>query len=345
MKKLTTTNMTNAGITAVELDSEINVEMNKRILTALRKFSSSRKTKSVHKIVSSGVISPAMFNGNAADYLVAPYFKNKTLRQLKFNLFFFDDSLDRAGAVGHASKLEIIQKKIQKEKTFLSDKQVFNLEQLKIDKKELGDNLLDSLDYIKLVDGIYFGWLLLLSQSALEDESRTKSKIVAVTSDILADILKKMYLQVNAKIEPEVHQLLEAISIYFIKIYYYGETAQYALGNMEKGFNEETLDAIRKTKITQFKEFNDLSTIMKEAQLLPLTQNTFDHQMDKMFGKYGYEVYIQQSLMNFIAFMANLANPSSLFKDAYEIDDESHKRLEELLLNESKGIKIDKVEH
>ncbi len=337
--------MTNAGIMEVELNPETNEELTKRTFTALRKFSSSKKTKSVHKILSNKLLTPAIFSGSAADYLMAPVYKNNVLRQMRFNLFHFDDSLDQSGSVGYATQLETLKKKINREKTYLSDKQVFNLEQLNKDKKELSDKLLDSLDYIKLVDGTYFGWLLLLSNYALEDGNPRKSKIVTTAADILADILKKMYLKVNTSIEPEVHQLIEAIAYYFILIYFYGYTAQYALNEMKGVFKEETLEVIKKSRVTQFRDFNDLSVLLKETQLLPLTPSTFDLQMEKMFGKYGYNFYIKNTFMNFIAFMANLASPSQLFKDAYEVDDVSHKRLEELLLNEAKGIKLDQAEY
>ncbi len=346
MKRLTTTDMANSGIMEIQLDPEVHEELIKRTLTALRKFSSNRKTKAVHRILTNKLLTPSIFMGTAADYLMAPIHKNNTLRQMRFNLYFFDDSLNRTGAVGYASDLETIERKIQKEKTFLGDKQVYNLEQLNNDKKELNEKFLSSIDYIKLVDGTYFGWLIMLALSSVEGSgaTNTKTTIVTTTANILADILKKMYLKVNSSIEPEVHQLLEAIAIYFINIYFYGETAQYSLNKMQGVFNEETLETIKKARVTQFKDFNELSILLKETQLLPLTTNTFDLQMQKMFGKYGYDFYIKNSLMNFIAFMANLANPSQLFKDAFELDDESHKRLEELLLNEAKGIKLEKGE-
>ncbi len=344
MKRLTTKEMTNAGLTEVRLDPEVFEEMLKNTYSALRKFSSSRKTKAVHKILDNKLPAPTLFTGNAAEYLVAPVMKGNILRQIKFNLFFFDDSLDRNGAVGLATRLENIDAQIQKEKTYLSDKQVFNLEQLNKDKKEISDKFLKSLDYVKLVDGLYFGWLIALSYSTMDNPSSLKPKIVTTTSDIMSDILKKMYQKVNSKVEPEVFQLLDAISVYFIRIYYYGETAQYALNLMQGTYNEEVLNTIKKARVTQFKEFNDLSVLLKETQLLPLTKNTFDLQMQKMFGKYGYDNYIQLSLADFTAFMANLAHPTSLFKDAYELDDESHLRLEELLLNQAKSIKMDKVE-
>ncbi len=343
-KRITNVNLSNAGIKKLELSPEVHDEMIERTFKALRKFSTSKKTRSVHKILTNKILIPAIFSGGAAEYLISGTMKNNALRFLSFNLYFFDDSLDRAGAVGYATKLENLDNKIQKEKTFLSDKQIFNIEQLKTEKKELSDKFLNSIDYIKLVDGTYFGWLLTLSEVALEKESLSKPKIVVTVADILASVLKKMYLQVNNTMEPEVHQLLEAISIYFIRIYYYGESAQYVIKLMELGFNDEVLEVIKKTRVTQFKEFNDLSVILKEAQLLPLTKQTFDLQMQKMFGKYGYEYYIQPTLMTFMAFLANLAHPSQLFKDTYGIDDEACERLETLLLNEQKNIKIEKYE-
>ncbi len=344
MKKINMTDVSNAGLSEIHLDPDVHEEMIKRTFTALRKFSSSRKTRSVHKILDNRILFPALFSGNVSEYLMSPIEKGNTLRKLLFNLYFFDDSLDRSGAVGYATEMNTIDGKIQKEKTFLSDKQVFNLEQLKEDKEKMSQKFLNSLDYIKLVDGTYFGWLLMLSNTALEQESLTKPKIVTLTSDILSSTLKKMYMRVNSTMDADVHQLFEAIAIYFIRVYYYGETAQYVLNLMQRGFHEDILDVIRKTKVTRFKEFNEISLLLKEAQLLPLTTNTFDLKMQKMFGRYGYVYYIQPALSTYIAFMANLAHPSQLFKDAFGVDDEACLRLEELLLNESKKIKIDKYE-
>ena len=344
MKRITTVDLANSGIHKVELSPETQDKMTDNTFTALRKFSSSRKTRAVHKILSNRILVPGIFGGSVSEYLISPNVKGNTLRRLIFNLYFFDEALDHNGSVGYATELEKIEVKIRKEKTFLSDKQILNIEKLKEEKEEINEKFLGSLDYIKLVDGAYFGWLSTLSESALGNESLSKPKIVTIVSEILASILKKMYLQVNTKMEPEVHQIIEAISIYFIRIYYYGETAQYVINLMKKGFNDEILEAVKKTRVTQFKEFNDLSVIMKEAQLLPLTKNTFDLQMQKMFGKYGYEYYIQPSLMTLIAFLANMAHPSQLFKDTYGIDDEACERLEELLLNEQKKVKIEKNE-
>jgi hypothetical protein len=342
MKRLTSEYIKNSSVIEVDLEPEVYDQLMQNLFTALRKFSTSRKTRAVHKLLTARVVLPGLFTGNAAQYLVHSNKKGNTVRAVFFNLYFFDDSLDGKGAVNHASKLMELEKKVQKEKTYLTDKQIYNLEQLNKEKEEVNEKLLHSLDYIKLIDGIYFAWLAVMADSALGAESRTKAKIVTTAADILASILKKFYLIVNSKIEGDIHQLIEAIAIYFIRIYYYGETAAFALKKMEGVFSEDILTAIQKTKVTQFKEFNDLSVIMKEAQLLPLTKSTFDLQMQKMFGKYGYEYYIQGTLSMFIAFMANLAHPSQLFKDAFGIDEEACERLEILLLNEQKQIKLER---
>jgi hypothetical protein len=338
MKKLLTGQKRNYGITRIELSPESSKEFFNNVFTALRKFSSSRKTKAVHKITGKQAIMPALFHGEAAKYLVAPFFKETVFNFLTFNLYYFDDSLDQRGAVLYATELLKLDEKIQKEKTFVNEKQIFNLEHLQEKKTEVEQKLLNSMDYIKLIDGIYFGWLMFLSALVVMQEGGSKPKIITTAADILADILKKVYLKANTKIEPEAHQLLEAIAIYFIRIYFYGETAQYALNMMKKGFPEEVLESIKISKVTRFKEFNDLSLILKETQLLAITPSTFDLQMQKMFGKYAYETYIQDNLTSFIAFMANLAHPTQIFKDSYEVNKDSHLRLEELILNEQKRV-------
>ena len=346
MKKLLNPRTKNSGAIGIDLSPEDYTKLMQRTFKALQKFSSSRKTKAVHKLLSSSVVTPALFSGNASDYLIAAGIKGNTLRELLFNLKMFDDSLSQNGAVGYASQLIRIDEKIRKEKTYISEKQIYNIEQLEKNRDETVEKFLNSIDYIKLIDGIYFGWLTTLSASVIEREGGTKPKIVTYASDILAKILKKMYSKVNVgkKMESEVHQLIEAIAIYFIRIYYYGETAQYALNLMKKGISEDILEVIRRARVTKFKEFNELSTVLNQTQLMPLTTTAFDLEMQRMFGKYAYEFYIQTSFMDFITFMANLAHPTLLFKEAYEIDDESHKRLEELLLNEQKSIKIAKKE-
>ncbi len=341
-KRLTNQEIPNSGVISIKLDPESYSKLMKNAFTALRKFSSNKKTRSVHKLLTAGVVYPAIFSGNGSDYLVMSNVKNNTLRLMNFNLKMFDDSLSQAGAVGFASKIQDFDTQIQKEKTFLGEKQVYNIEQLNEDKDEVIDKFLKSIDYIKLVDGIYFGWLSVLSDSIVTKEG-DKSKVLMSAATILSDVIKKMYSKMSTgrKMDSEVHQLIEAIAIYFMRIYYYGETAQYALNLMKKGFPEETLEVIKRTGVTQFKEFNDLTLILNATQLMPITKTTFDLEMQRMFGKYAYEMYIQMSLASFIAFMANLANPSQIFKDAYEMDDESHKRLERLILDEQKNIKIE----
>ena len=116
--------------------------------------------------------------------------------------------------------------------------------------------------------------------------------------------------------------------------------AAYALNSLKKGFKDEIVESIERAKVTKMDSFNDLAKLLKGTELLPITENTFDLQMNKMFGKLAYEEYIQPSLVTFLAYMANLAQPNQLFKDSFPVDEDLHTRLEELLLNEQKKITI-----
>lgn len=335
----------NTGVIPITLQPEEYEQFKKNLMTALKKFSSSRKTRAVHKLINNNSVISGIFSGDSALSLVANLIHNNEIKHVILNLAMYDDSLAGSGTVTLASRIIDYEQQIQKEETFVNEKRLLNIEKLQEKRKEVVEKFLKSIDYIKAIDGIYFGWLLVLATKAIDNESKTKAKIVTLASDILANILKKMYTQVrNTKIESDVHQLIEAIAIYFIKIYFYGESGSYALNSLKKAFSEDTIDAIKRARVTQFKEFNDLAKILKETELMPITENVFESLMKRYFGKYAYEEYIQKSLVDYCAFMANLAYNTQLFRDSYPVDDESHRRLEELLLNEQKNIKIRKIE-
>jgi len=330
----------NSGLNTIEFNSEESKEFNNKLFTALRKFGSGRKTKAVHKLIDHNLIIPAIFGGQATDSLVAPATGGTSLKAMLMNAYHYDDSVGARGTVTYAMERISIDKDIHKEETFVNDARLHNIEKLNAKRKEVTDKLLNSFDYIKLIDGAYFGWLLFMADTAIHHDEAAKPKIVTTGADILASILKKLYKQVNSKIDPDVHQLIEAIAIYFFKIYFYGETASYALNSLKKAFKEDIIEAIERAKVTKFNEFGDLAKILKETELMPITNNTFDMQMERMFGKIGYREYVSPSLVTFLAFMANLAQPNGLFKDSYSVDDEVHTRLEELLLNEQKKVTI-----
>jgi hypothetical protein len=330
----------NVGIIAVDLPPKVYDDFKKKLFTALRKFGSGKKTRAVHKIVDKNIVESGLFSGDAATLLTSAGLKNNELKYIILNLAYFDDSVSGQGAVKLGTEIEHLKKKIQKEETFVNEARLHNLEKLQENQKETYEKFLKSLDYIKMVDGIYFAWLLVLARHTIENESATKPKITTVAADILASILKKLYLQVKNNMDSDVHQLIEAIAIYFIRIYFYGESSTYVLNLLKKAFKEDIIDTIKRTKVNKITEFNYLSKLLSETELLPITKNTFDLQMARLFGKYGYEQYVQSSLVDFLAFMANLAHPNQLFKDSYPVEEKLHERLEELLLNEQKQMVI-----
>ena len=339
MKKLTRqTNNTSTMI--LSMSNKMYDDYSKNLFAALRKFGTSRKTRAVHKLINNTMPAPAIFVGSTSDSLVNANAKDTTMYYIALNLYQFDDTLGGAtGAVAIATDIINIDKKIRKEETFVNDARLKSIEKLTENKEKAEEKLLKSFDYIKMVDGTYFGFLLHLSKMAITQESQGKNKIVTTAADILSDILKKLYMKINpGKIDTETHQLIEAISIYFIKIYYYGESGQYALNSLKKGFSDEIIEAIQRTKITRVTEFNEIADLLRGTELMAIPPATFDLQMEQMFGKLGYQEYITQSLTDFIAFFANAANPTTLFKDFAPLDQELYERLEELILNEQKKI-------
>jgi len=344
MKRLTS-KTTNSGAIRVLLEPEYQEIYKKNLFTVLRKFSTSRKTRAVHKLIDKNAVFLAIFSGDASNRLTASILKETILRGILLNIYMYDDSLERHGSVTKATKIMDLEKKISQESTFVNEQRIHKIEELQKQKKELSEKFLSELDYMKMVDGIYFAWLIALATVVIEHDNSAKPKIITVASDILASILKKMYtMSPRGRLETEEHQLIEAIAIYFIRMYFYGESSIYALNLLKKAFDEEIIDSIKRSKVTKFDHFNDLAKILSATEILPMTPETFDLNMRRFFGKYAYEEYIQENLADFLAVMANLAAPSSLFKDAYPVDQELHRRLEELLLNVQKRVNIQPIE-
>lgn len=333
------TKVKNTSIYEINFDEKFYSEFKKKLFGVLKKFSTSRKTKAVHKLVDSNIIKLATFSGELATSLSASISSQQKLRAIMINVFLFDDSLDQHGAVQIAGEITQLQNKIQKEKTYLTDKQILNIEELNKQLDAKFEKLLNTLDYIKIIDGIYFEYLKFLTMIALESDQTAKPKIIAKTSDVLSALIKKMYLKVQRGIEPEMHQLIDAVSVYFILTYYFGESGPYALAKMKNAYKPEILELIKKTKVTRFKDFKELAYLIRELNIINITESVFETQLKKTYGKYAYENYIMGSLQNFIAVNANLSHSTQLF-NAYPINDDMHLRLEELILNEQKKIVI-----
>jgi len=333
----------NTGITPLHLDPEEYQRFNDNIMTAIKKFGSSRKTKAVHKLVQSNIVLPGTFSGEGSEVMVAMVSNQSNLKNIVLNLLHYDDSLAGHGVVATAAEINNFDTLIRKEESFVTEKRLLNIKKLQEQRSEVVDKFIKSLDYIKMVDGIYFGWLLLLARNSIQLGNRSKPKIVTTASEILTSILKKMYSQSSrSKLDNEGHQLIDAISIYFIKLYFYGDSGSYALNDLKLAFSPEIIDAIQRTKITKMDKFSDLANLIKETELMAMTEGVFDSLMVKYFGKYAYEQYIQRSMVDFLAFMSNLAHGTQLFRESFPVDDDIHRRLEELLLNEQKHIVIKK---
>jgi len=330
----------NASIFTVDLTEKDYKVFYQKLFATLRKFSSSRKTRIVHKLIDDEVIKLALFTGEATGFLTASAIKDNTkLRRLFLNIYHFDDSVSATGVVTLAGKIKQIKDKIVKEKTYLTDKQILNIEKLQEELDETVETLLDNLDYVKIIDGIYFEYLRILALITVTQEGTAKAKVVTAAADLIASIIKKIYLKISKTIESEMHQLIEAVSVYFILTYYYGETGPYALAKMKQGFKEEVIESIKRVKVTKFNKFTELAILLKELNIINVTESAFEQQLKKMYGNYAYSTYIERDLVDFIAVNANLNYRTQLF-NAFPIVDELHQRTEELILNEKKKLVV-----
>lgn len=329
----------NSSIIELNFDDIYYAKFKQKLFDALKKFNSGRKTRAVHGLVDKNIIRLGSFSGDASTFMSVSASSSNKLKAIYLNLYLFDDSIQTDGAVKIAGEITTLQNKIQKEKTYLTDKQILSIEEMNLQLNEKFDKFMKSLDFIKMIDGIYFEYLRFLTDIAISNDHSVKPKLVSKTSDIISMVLRKMYISVNRISDPETNRLIDAVGVYFILIFYYGESGRYAIQKLKTMFSDEIIELLQKTKITRFTKFTELANIIRELNVLNITEDAFEAQLRKIYGRYGYDNYVESSLQNFIAINANLAHSTQLF-NAFPLNDEVHLRLEELVLNEQKKIVV-----
>ena len=337
-KRLITEAKNTTGL-PIEFEEKYYSKFKKRILTTLQKFNSSRKTRVVHKLVEDNLIYLTIVSGVGANRLGHSVFTDTKLKAILMNVFLFNDSLDQHGSVKLAGEITHLRHLIQKEKAYLDDKQVYNIEQLNIQLDEAMDKLINSLDYLKLIDGIYFEYLRFLSRTLLVYDLKARPKVLGITVDVFTSILRSIYSKINREIGHEEMRILDAVSAFVILVYYLGHDARSAFKKMEVGYDQDAINKIKLTKVTKIEKLEDLAHLLQALELMAVTPRALKNAFDKMFSSYGMDNYVELSAQDMLAFFANLNYNTQLF-NAFPSNIDMHARLEELLLNTKKMISI-----
>lgn len=326
----------NGGIQTIMFDEKFKKMFKEHLFTAIKKFNSNRKTRIVHKLVDKNIIQLGFFSGESSLNYHGISNRGNMLSYIILNIYTFGEDTTDGGVVANATTLINLRNEVEKEKTYITDLQIRKIEKLKENMEEIQTKIIEELDYIKIVDGIYFAYLSFLSKYLLTEKKDLQSKIMTVISEILSTMIKNIYTKTGGTLETEEHQLLDAIAMYFILIYYFGKDYKDALLFLKKGVTSEIINIIEYSKVKRFNEFADIVNILHNTNLLVITAPVFEREIEKMIGEFAYKIYAKNSLQTFISIMAVLSQRNLLFNNVYKVDDKLHEQLESLLLNVQK---------
>ena len=332
----------------VVMQEEELKEFTKRLKVTLSKHSSSAKTRLLSKIISNNnVIKLAFFGSKSVNefFMFAPVHKEGIPFKIVINCEHIDASYGSKSLVALYSEIMTLEKDIKRESMLLSDARMKSVENMKNQRKNLMKDFLENIDYFALLDTVYFAALGVLAERILIDEKNLGSKVLTIFSDIIAKFLMKIWYQYHAgdenEITPEIRQLIDAASIYFVRVYYFKESGLSILKLLDRKsiFKFDVLETLKNAKINSFKEFKEFAVLLDRLNLFEITPNAFELLWIKTLSERVYRYYFRDSLARAITTVAFISKPNRIIEKNEIIDSELQGRLEELLLNEQRNIR------
>ena len=314
-------------------------EYKRKHFLALQKFKSSRKTKAVHHLIETNNFIHSMFAGDGINKITAVTFQDNKLLMINLNADKFADFVIGDGASKTIFELNKIYDNIEKEKTIVSQYQMLNIEKLINNFKQKEQYFLSIFDYMKSIDGIYYGYLTYLIRRILLNNPTQKKKLLELSVELFQSILIKLYLK-STKTHPDsnIKQFLYLIALYFVFNYYLGLKSNEIILRVKKIFGEADAEFLQRIKHTKIEKLEDIVYLLNETEVLKIQTSFFRTLMYSFFEETGYEL-IEFSLQSALAFFCSINHQNILF-NSITPNEKITFRIEELILNEKRNIII-----
>ncbi|RLD42222.1 MAG: hypothetical protein DRI86_12090 [Bacteroidetes bacterium] len=205
-------------------DKEVYVQFRDRLKTALSKFPSSRKTKIVHELISKNIVSLGLMHKTGTDMPpVVMFNKDKTLHRIFLEPDQINDSTGGSkDLLTLLNELMKVNKQISKEKRFVTEFQIYKIEEFQKDKKKIVEDILESIDWLKSIDLVYFGYLQLLALLAVDKNQPEKVKVFKVPEELVQKQIIKIISKSGNQIDkdPEKKRVYNLGIQFFILTYF-----------------------------------------------------------------------------------------------------------------------------
>ncbi len=326
-------------INTIDYTPEFFEELKKRLFLALQKYQSSRKTRIVHQLIENNNFELALFAGEN-EYISLYSYKENRLFNIFLNITVFADYVGN-DIISYFGKIMNVIEKINNEKDVISDQRIYNLTKLKAEYNDLMKKFLDGFDYSKIIDGLYYTYLKFLLKRIYSTNVGKTKKLLFLNSQYISSFIKFLYKKyTKTNLDNSIKEKINIICDFFVLVYYFGDNSGIALRKIEKAYNKEAVEFLRKSNHLHCNEFENIVDILFETDTLKIQKNIFNMFMKKEFGELGSKL-IKKSKTTMDAFLCSLNHKNILF-NAISINEELSFNIEELILNENSRILITK---
>lgn len=205
-------------------DKEVYVQFRDKLKVALSKFPSSRKTKIVHELISKNIVSLGLMHQTGSELPpVVMFNKDKTLHRIFLEPDQINDSTGGSkDLLSLLNDLMKINKQISTEKRFVTEFQIYKIEEFQKDKVKIVDQILEGIDWLKSIDLIYFGYLQLLALLAVDKNQPEKVKVFKIAEELVQKQILKIITKSGNKIDsdPEKKRVYNLGLQFFILTYF-----------------------------------------------------------------------------------------------------------------------------
>ena len=320
----------------IQYPAAIYEEFQRRMLLALQKHKSSRKTKVVYELIQKNMVDIHILVGSFEHQFGINMSSGNKLFLVVLNATKFADyASDKI--IYYYNMINKSREKLEQEKRIITDHQIYNINKIKNELEKLYEQWLDAFDYSKIIDGIYLEFIRYLSRVIFLTNAKGTKKILAYSSDILKALVKKMYKETTkAPIDDSLNRNFDIVIDYFMLNYYYGDISMTALKKIEMAYGKNASELLKKSKNLNTQEFDDLVTILFDTDVFRIQKNTFDMYLRKYLSIDGAKT-IKYTLQDFVGVFCTINHKNIIF-NVLPFDEEKTFRLEEYILNEKSKV-------
>lgn len=323
-------------------ENKIQDEFKKNLKKIVQKIGSSRKTKVVHKLIDNGLCQLGYGASNLTkDNIVlgSVISTGDKLNAIILDITKFVDGYDKSSVAKKIDDLKELQKEYSASKRTISDLTEYKITTLEKHIDEAYQEIIDTVDYFKLVDGYFHMFMKFLSERAMD--TRGKNKILPEMLNFMSEVMSKLVQKTKSLTHDEYHEFSKAVEYAFLRTY--NNTNHKAAYTRVKGIETETekySDFYNDLKELKFNEFSDIAILLTKRDIIGITPNGLKNLIKKTGGTELVNS-LDGDLSDLMAYLVSTNYQNQLF-DGYQINKEAQGQLEDYILNFKKNITYSK---